>query len=207
MTAGTYSCLPTQQVLIAGGMIEFNTLAEKLMSIDPSRFRSISNVEDAINNYSPCLENNGDLVSYNKNSKKYSWSGMAHDEREIQAWLYRSVPDMKRWELYPFKTPSNSENCYFNIPWKEIPRDNSEDVLKKEYRKGQNYKCDFRCNGENSCTGNCGISRETIKKYFYVYVGMLEEDDLLERVGKERFEKEFKDVPRRYERKPDDTLI
>ncbi len=207
MTTGTYECLPTAIVLLSGGSMLFDDLANKLMSADPSRFRGISKVEEAVNRYSNCLENNGHRITYNKNSKSYSKFNSAINERHVQRWLHQTVPDMEKWQLYPFKTPSNSESCYLNIPWKEIPKDTSEIHLQEKYRSGVNYKCDFRCEGENSCTASCGISEETKRKYFQVFIGMLDENEWIDRLGKEEFDKKFKNSSRRYERKPDDAIL
>jgi|AntAceMinimDraft_18_1070375.scaffolds.fasta_scaffold117436_2 hypothetical protein len=201
MTTGTYACLPTQQVLLAGGRISFNNLASRLMSIDPSRFRDISNVDKAIENYSPCLENKNGQIIYNKKARSYSYGSISSFEREVQAWLHLSVLNMEKWQLYPFKTPLNSKRCYMNIPWKDIPRDNHEDDLPEKYKKGQNYKCDFRCKGEDSCKLGCGISEKVLRKYATKYVGMLDEDELKERVGEKKFKELEKTLPIRWERR------
>lgn len=198
---GTYECLPIQQVLLAGGMISFDDLATRLMSIDPHRFRDVSNVEDAVNNYSICLENNGHIVTYNRNAKRYSKHGF---ERDVQLWLHNSVPNMEKWQLYPFKSPSNSDKCYIDISWKDIPEPNEKNI-REEYRTGVNTSCDFRKEGEDGCGFGCGISHENIKKNgFRAFIGgaiWVEEDELRDHLGDEEVEERLKTCPVRYEKR------
>jgi hypothetical protein len=147
---------PILKVLEHGGRVRFDELANELMGIDPRRFRDVSRVEEGIEHYSMCLKMEDGYVVYDKEAKNYA----AFDihERDTQALLHNKIPDMEKFELYPFKTRKNSDRCYIGISWEEIP------VSEEAKRLGMTYEP--RCNFSNgACTAHCGVDEETLRKY------------------------------------------
>lgn len=160
MSTGSWSTIPTQQVLLAGGQIKFKDLVRKLVGIDIGRFRSEKIVRDAIENYCACLDFVGeDFVQYNRKAKKYAQMSSAVYEREVQGFLHASIPDMKKWELYPHKTRKNSKECYEGFHWKDIPIGESGE---------SHFECDYRVDGKDKCSFSCGFTIGTnfLKEYF-----------------------------------------
>jgi len=81
-------------------------------------------------------------------------------ERSIQAGLHATIPNMEEFQLYPFKTRNNSERCYLGIDWADIPEDESGEPFP--------LTCDFRGNGNDACTLDCGISKDIVRRYGFV---------------------------------------
>lgn len=158
MATFTLTYAPIAEVIRNEGMIKFKTLAGKLMTQDPSRFRDEKTVEDAIDGYAGCLIFNGDIVKFNKDAKRYAQNFIL--ERDVQAALHSTMPNMEKWVLYPFKTRKNSEFCYLDIPWKEIPKDSDEEKYNMNYPP----LCDFMGQGEYACTASCGVEQNVLIK-------------------------------------------
>jgi len=161
MATWTLTFLPTQQVLLAGGKIKFDDLSTKLMSLDPRRFMSISEVENAITRYAKCLtlDASSGIVRFNREADRYARFGLM--ERSIQFALHESVPNMEEWQLYPLKARKNAMICYMGTPWESIPRDKEHEERNIPYDLG----CDFRGNGRDACNAGCGVSTTILKNY------------------------------------------
>ena len=159
MTTFTYTYAPTVEVLKNGGEMPFKVLADKLMAQDPRRFRVEKTVETAIDRYAHCLTSDGAVVRFNKNSDRYARFSIM--ERDIQSALHGAIENMEEFQLYPFKTRKNSDSCYLNIPWSEIPKDPHEEEHNMHYPDG----CDFRGNGEDSCRVGCRVSENVLRKH------------------------------------------
>ena len=153
--ARTYGAI--SEVLKNGGSIWIEDLHRKLVELDPRRFRGDNIVEYIVDNLTSCLTIEGAHVKYNKRSKKYAKISMAVFERTIQQALHGSIPNMEKWQLYPYLDRKNSANCYVGIPWREIPAKKEDPQI--------NIDCDFRINETDECHARCGVTEETLKKY------------------------------------------
>ncbi len=160
MATFTYAFCTINQVLKNGGEMEFSELARVLTQQDPRRFRDEKTVEMAVVRYTDCLRFGGRTVSFDRNAKKYAKFGIM--ERDIQAALHESIPNMDEWALYPFKTRKNSNSCYLGIPWEEIPKDPDEG---DKYNINYPIGCDFRAEGEDTCRSGCRVSEDVLKRY------------------------------------------
>ena len=147
MTTFAWTFYPIQLVIEAGGRISFKDLAEKLTNLDPQRFRSEEIVQRAVEKYNSCLKYDGVNVSFDKTAGKYAQFDIM--ERDVQSMLHKAIPDMEKWQLYPFKTRKNSKECYVGYPWSKIPLCPGEEEFPR--------LCDFRAFGEDLCYGRCGV--------------------------------------------------
>jgi len=153
MTTLSWTGLPIIALLTLtdNGSMSFRELAHHLTITRPETFRDENTLEIALDRYIACLAFESGVVSFNRNARKYTKHSSA--ERNVQSWLHKAVPDMERWQLYPFRDRRNSKECYLEFPWECI-------ALSEEERRGfQNYPpgCDFRCDGSDSCKHGCGI--------------------------------------------------
>jgi hypothetical protein len=149
--------MPILMVLKNGGSMNLLELSEKLNEADQRRFRDLQCVERALAEYSGCLEIKEDTVCFNHNARRYTQDPM--DEREVSHLLHENISDMYRFELYPHKTPANSQTCPIGIPWKDIPKNRSA------VRAGLDpYRlCDFRGEGEDKCDFSCEVKANILK--------------------------------------------
>lgn len=155
MVTSSYTFFPIAEVLKAGGEMSFDELAKKLIDFDPSRFKDEETVERAVNIYAYCLNFDGGTVKFNREAKRYAQYSIM--ERSIQAGLHGTIPNMERFQLYPFKARNNSEGCYLGLDWADIP----------ESQPGESFPiaCDFRGDGNDACTLACGISKDIVRRY------------------------------------------
>ena len=114
MVTGTWTLVPILTVISNGGKIEFSELIKKLVEYDSSRFRNENSVIQAME-YNSCLKIQGNKVVFNKNALKYA-SHSIH-ERHVQHVLHKSIPNMEKFQLYPYVTKENSPVCYVGVPW------------------------------------------------------------------------------------------
>ena len=154
MVSSTLAALPIAGVIKHRGSVKFEQLAQELMTVDPSRFRDIERVEEAVTKYNSCLIYDGDVVRFNYGASRYS-NGTFMMERSTQMFLHSMFGDrMKEFALYPFMTRKNSDTCYVGTRWEDISLDETE-------RSPPNLPypilCDFRQNGLEECTGACGV--------------------------------------------------
>ena len=154
MVSSTLATYPIAGVIKHGGEVIFSQLAEELMALDPTRFRSLERVEEAVTEHNSCLKYDGDMVRFDKNAVRYS-NGSFMMERFTQAFLHSMFGEkMEEFALYPYKTRKNSDACYVGEPWENIPLHETE--------TGPPYLsypllCDFRQTGHDECTVACGL--------------------------------------------------
>jgi hypothetical protein len=158
MATFTLAFSPTMLVLQNGGRIKISDLHKKLFGIRPLLFRDEKSVEEAIDTYIACLKIEGEEVVFNREAQHYTKIVNIY-EREIQEALHGAIPDMERWQLYPFKTRSNSPECYIGIPWAEIP--NNDMRMGQPGESDYPEMCDF--DGKQCRTG-CRVSDEVLRR-------------------------------------------
>jgi hypothetical protein len=149
---------PILVVLQKGGGIELGRLTQELNKF--RGFGDVEAVEHAIDRYTKCLIIREGFVIYNRLADRYTRIADVY-ERSIQAGLHANVPEMEKWQLYEYKTRDNSDKCYMQIPWSEIPEDPFFRSAKIRYQPN----CNFRCNGKDTCTGRCGVKEEILDRH------------------------------------------
>ena len=117
-------------------------------------------MERAVDQYTRCLMIKDGIVTYNWQADRYTRIASVY-ERSIQAGLHANVPEMEKWQLYEYKNRSNSDKCYMQIPWTDIP----EDLFFRSAKIRYQPNCDFRCTGKDTCTGRCGVKEEILSRH------------------------------------------
>jgi hypothetical protein len=170
--AGTHYCIDDEEIYqctedknvaysVGGkywsGFVPKMWLARKIFNNNSLNFEA---VEHAIDRYTKCLIIREGFVIYNRLADRYTRIADVY-ERSIQAGLHANVPEMEKWQLYEYKTRDNSDKCYMQIPWSEIPEDPFFRSAKIRYQPN----CNFRCNGKDTCTGRCGVKEEILDRH------------------------------------------
>lgn len=162
--AQTY--LPILIVLQNDGSINLRELTEKLNSESPRHFEDMAGVEWVIKTYSGCLKIvEGDRVIFNRQAKSYTKND--YSEREINVLLHDHIPNMHRFELYPYITPKTSLTCPIGATWKYIPRDEIAVRNGRDAYVGCNYspiskKCNLGCDVKREKIVRLGIADRII---------------------------------------------
>ena len=156
MATFSLNLVPVMEVLLSGGRMKISELADKVFEMNPILFREGSLLR-TIDAYSACLKIDGGSVVFDRSAESYTRFVYIY-ERAVQAAVHGAVPDMEKWQLYPFKTRDNSDSCYIGVPWSDIP---DTDMFGQKEKRRYSTRCDYK---KGSCTGRCGVSDGALAK-------------------------------------------